>query len=74
MNQKVSLTLNAKNYDIDVEEDFANFLISQMKHDFNFEGNNDHKQLLQAYVRRCFSLYEQEKEINTLVNALQPLI
>lgn len=71
MKTKVSLTLNAKRYDIDVEDDFAQYLITQMKHDFSYEGNNDHKQLLQAYVRRTFALYEQEKQINTLIDTLQ---
>lgn len=71
MKTKVSLTLNAKSYDIDVENDFADYLVAQMKHDFNFEGNNDHKQLLQAYIRRSFLLYEQEKQINALVDKLQ---
>jgi hypothetical protein len=70
---KVSLTLNAKNYDIDVDEEFAHFLTAHMKNDFAFEGNNDHKQLLYAYVRKTSLLYEQEKQINTLIEKLQKL-
>jgi len=70
---KVSLTLNAKRYDIDVEEDFARFLILQMKQDFNFEGNNDLKLLLQAYVRKNFALYEQEKQALKLIEQIQTL-
>lgn len=73
MKTKVSLTINAKRYDIDVEDDFARFLTAQMKQDFAFEGNNDLKLLLQAYVRKSFALYEQEKEISTLINRLQTL-
>lgn len=73
MKTKVSLTLNAKRYDIDVEEDFARFLIGQMKQDFAFEGNNDLKLLLQAYVRKSFALYEQEKEISLLIDRIQTL-
>jgi hypothetical protein len=73
MKTKVSLTLNAKRYDIDVEEDFAHFLTAQMKQDFALEGNNDLKLLLQAYVRKSFALYEQEKEISTLIDRLQNL-
>lgn len=73
MKTKVTLTLNAKRYDIDVEEDFARFLTEQMKQDFAFEGNNDLKLLLQAYVRKSFALYEQEKEISTLITRLQNL-
>ena len=71
MKTKVALTINAKRYDIDVEEDFARFLIEQMKHDFEFNGNNDLKLLLQAYVRKSFTLYEQEKQISGLIDHLQ---
>ncbi|MDD2265938.1 hypothetical protein [Sulfuricurvum sp.] len=71
MKTKITLTLNAKRYDIDVEEDFARFLSEQMKQDFEFYGNNDIKLLLQAYVRKSFALYEQEKEISGLIDRLQ---
>lgn len=70
MNTKVSLTINAKRYDIDVEEDFARFLVAQMKQDFAYEGNNDLKLLLQAYVRKNFALYEQEQQILALIERL----
>lgn len=71
MQVKVSLTLNAKRYDIDVEEDFAHFLTGHMKNDFHVEGNNDLRALLQAYVRSNFALYTQEKEIAALIDKLQ---
>lgn len=73
MKTKVSLNINAKRYDIDVEEDFAHFLTAQMRQDFTMEGNNDLKLLLQAYVRKSFALYEQEKEISALIERLQNL-
>jgi hypothetical protein len=68
---KVSLTVNAKRYDIDVEEDFAHFLTDHMKHDFQVDGNNDLRALLQAYVRSNFALYTQEKEMTALADQLQ---
>lgn len=71
MNVKVSLTLNAKRYDIDVEEDFAHFLTGHMQHDFHIDGNNDLRALLQAYVRSNFALYTQEKEITALIDQIQ---
>ncbi|MFY9141313.1 hypothetical protein [Sulfuricurvum sp.] len=73
MNTKIALTLNAKRYDIDVEEDFAHFLTAQMKQDFEFHGNNDLKLLLQAYVRKNFALYQQEKQMGELIDRLQNL-
>jgi hypothetical protein len=68
---KLSLTLNAKRYDIDVEEDFGKFLSAQISEDFNVSGNNDLKFLLQAYVRKSFALYEQEKQLSALIKTLQ---
>ena len=73
MKTKVTLTLNAIRYDIDVEDDFAQFLIEQMKQDFDFHGNNDLKLLLQAYVRKNFALYQQEKQTLSLIEQLQNL-
>ncbi|HEX5670763.1 MAG TPA: hypothetical protein VFX66_04440 [Sulfuricurvum sp.] len=73
MKVKVSLTLNAKRYDIDVEEDFAQFLTGHMKNDFQVDGNNDLRALLQAYVRSNFALYTQEKEITALAEKFQTI-
>ena len=47
------------------------FLVAGMKDDFHYEGNNDLKILLQAYVRKSFALYEQEKQIAALIERLQ---
>ncbi len=71
MATKLSLTLNAKRYDIDVEDDFAKFLSTQMAEDFNVSGNNDLKLLLQAYVRKNFALYEQEKQVFGLIEKIK---
>ncbi|MBD3799370.1 hypothetical protein [Sulfuricurvum sp.] len=73
MKTKITLTINAKRYDIGVEDDFAQFLIEQMKQDFDFHGNNDLKLLLQAYVRKNLILYQQEKQIDTLIDQIQTL-
>ncbi|MBD3810228.1 MAG: hypothetical protein IE884_06980 [Sulfuricurvum sp.] len=73
MKTKVTITFNAKRYDIGVEEDFAQFLIEQMKQDFDFHGNNELKLLLQAYVHKNFALYQQEKETLSLIEQLQNL-
>ena len=73
MKTKVSLTINAKRYDIDVDEEFADFLTEQMKQDFVYEGNNDLKLLLQAYVRKSFALFEQERQVNGLIDRLHNL-
>jgi hypothetical protein len=71
VNVKVSLTLNTRRYDIDVEEDFSRFLNAKIEEDFEVSGNNDLKLLLEAYVRTNFSIYTQEQQIKKLIETLQ---
>jgi len=71
MSKKFSLTVNAKRYDIDIDEKFAPFLEKQMQSDFNVNGNNDLKLLLQAYVRKSYSLYEEEIKLEQLLAKLE---
>lgn len=68
---KISLTFNAKPYTIEVEEEFALFLRTQIAHDFDTHNNNELKTLLHAYVRQTFALYEHEKQIASLLAVLE---
>lgn len=73
MSKRVTLTINRSRYDIDLEEGFAKFLAAQLKEDFNLEGNNDIKVLLQAYVQKNYEHFEQEKKMNGLLKRLAKL-
>jgi len=47
------------------------FLEQQMRKDFNVDGNNDLKVLLQAYVRKNHELYLQEQKIEEITQKLK---
>ena len=66
MSKKLGLNIGGRRFDVDVEDDFASFLEQQMRKDFNIEGNNDLKVLLQAYVRKSHELYLQEQKIEEI--------
>jgi len=66
MSKKIGLHIGGRRFDVDVEDDFAKFLTNQMSKDFNIEGNNDLKALLQAYVRKNYDLYIQENKIEEI--------
>ncbi len=70
MKKKISLRINSTPFNIDVEEEFAAYLIDAMQDDFNVDGNNDIKIMLQAYVRKNYQLYENEKYIKELDDAI----
>jgi hypothetical protein len=71
MSKKIGLHLGGRRFDVDVENEFAKFLEQQMQQDFNMEGNNDLKALLQAYVRKNHELYMHKQEIEELLQKLE---
>jgi len=70
MSMKIGLHIGGRRFDVDVEEKFAHFLEQQMEKDFNMEGNNDLKALLQAYVRKNHELYVQNKQVEEILKKL----
>jgi len=70
MSKKIGLHIGGRRFDVDVEEEFAAFLKVQMSKDFNIDGNNDLKLLLQAYVRKNHELFTQAKEIADILGKL----
>ncbi len=73
MTKKITLTINGSRFDIDVDVTFANYLEKAMAKDLNIDGNNSFKTLLQAYVRKNYELYEQEKQVNKLLKQLDKI-
>ena len=71
MSKKIGLNIGGRRFDVDVEDSFASFLQQQMSKDFNIDGNNDLKVLLQAYVRKNQELFLQEKKIEEIVKKLE---
>ncbi|QSZ42514.1 hypothetical protein GJV85_10465 [Sulfurimonas aquatica] len=70
MSRKIGLHIGGRRFDVDVADDFAKFLEKEMTKDFNFEGNNDIKIVLQSYVRKAHELYTQEQKIANILNTL----
>ena len=71
MTKRLGLNIGGRHFDVDVEENFAPFLEQQMKNDFNMEGSNDLKILLQAYVRKNHTLFLQEQKIEEIVKKIE---
>ena len=70
MSKKLGLHIGGRRFDVDVDKAFAEFLEKQMAKDFNMEGNNDLKKVLQAYIRKTHELYLQEKKIAEILEKM----
>lgn len=73
MTKKIGLHIGGRRFDVDVEDDFAQYLEHAMSKDFNIDGNNDLKLLLQAYVRKNHALYMQDKEVEEIIKKIDNL-
>lgn len=71
MSKKVSLTVNRSRFNLELDDAFADYLLDQLEQDFKLDGNNDLKVLLQAYVKRNYELFEQEKALEKLIKNLE---
>ncbi|QFR49946.1 hypothetical protein FJR48_12000 (plasmid) [Sulfurimonas lithotrophica] len=67
MSQKIALHIGGRRFDVDVDDDFADFLTKQIAKDFNADGNNDIKVLLQAYIRKNYDLYIQDNKMKEMI-------
>jgi hypothetical protein len=68
MSKKIGLYIGGRRFDVDVDDEFAEFLEVQMEKDFNIEGNNELKSVMQAYVRKNYELYQQNKDVKSILN------
>ena len=71
MSKKICLHIAGRRFDVDVEDNFAQYLQEQMSKDFNIDGNNDLKLLLQAYVRKNHELFTQEQNMNEIIKKFE---
>jgi hypothetical protein len=73
MSQKIGLYISGRRFDVDVDDEFASYLTKQMEKDFNTEGNNDVKVLLQAYIRKNYELFTQDKQMDDIIKECENL-
>ena len=71
MTKRIGLHIAGRRFDVDVEKKFALFLEKEMADDFNIDGSNDLKRLLQAYIRKNHELYLQNKKIDEVLEKFE---
>jgi hypothetical protein len=71
MSKQICVTINNRHFDLSLDAEFAEFLQQTMQKDFNIEGNNDIKTILEAYVRKNYELYHNEKKMKEMLKKLE---
>jgi len=68
--KRIGLYIGGRRFDVEVDNKFAHYLENEMKKDFNVEGNNELKTVMQAYVRKNYELYKQNQEIEKIIEKI----
>lgn len=64
--KKVTITIASKDYNVSLDEDFANFFEADLAKFLNENSALGIKELLTAYVQKCYEEYKQTKTIDNL--------
>jgi len=68
---QINLKIHHQNYDLTTDEDdFALFLYKNILEDFEVDDNNSRLDLLNAYVKKVYALYQQEQSIENIIDKL----
>lgn len=64
--KKVTITIASKDYTISLEDDFAEFFEKDLAKFLNENNAIGTKELLTAYVQKCYEKFEQTKSVDNL--------
>jgi hypothetical protein len=71
MSTKIGLHIGGRRFDVDISDEFSPYLKKRMAKDFNIDGNNELKLVLQAYVRKTHEIYLLEKDMQNLLEKFE---
>lgn len=68
--KKIAFEINGWNYKISVEDTFATYLQSEISKDFSLNTPDSRKAIIHAYIKAKYELFEQEQEINKIIESM----
>ena len=67
--KKVIFTLEGKRFEIELKNDFAEYIIESLsENEISTNRNNEASKLIKAYLKAMKHNYETEKQIKILIN------
>jgi hypothetical protein len=68
--QKVTVKVEGKEYELELQEDFALYMQRELDKNLSRHSNNSAKELLNAYLKKCYECYLAEKKLQNLLKKL----
>ncbi len=70
--KKVVFTIASRRLEVDLDDDFANFLYRHLEENrVSLDRDNEISKLLQLYLKALYKEYNSEEQIKTLLNKIE---
>ena len=74
MEYQIDLKVYGQKYDLKIQEDdFSLYLYKNIIEDFKINDNNSRLVMLRAYVKSVYSLYQQQKRVERIIDKIEEL-
>ena len=67
---KFTLKVEGKEYELEFQEDFASYMEKELEQNLSRYSNNSAKDLLSAYLKKCYECFLAEKKLQNLLQKL----
>lgn len=68
---KLTVSIGAKDFDIKLDGEFAQYFEESFKESFGESANIEVKELLWAYVQKCYDEYLNTSEVKKLLDEIE---
>ena len=65
---KLTLSIGSKDFDITLEPEFSKYFEEELKEDFGQKTTIETKELLYAYVQKCYDEFVNKQEYKKITN------
>jgi len=68
--QKITIKIEGKEYGLELQDDFASYMKKELEKNLNPYSNNTIKEVLNAYLKKCYECYLSEKKLQNLLKKI----
>jgi hypothetical protein len=69
--KKFTIKVEGKEYILDLEDEFALYMQTELKKSLSPHTNNSAKELLSAYLKKCYECYLAQKEADRMLKKFE---
>ncbi len=66
----MTIRIEGKEYELELQDEFASYILKEFDKHLSLHANNKAKDILGAYLKKCYECYVSEKKLQNLLKKL----